>query len=65
MSNAIQSTTSTITGKKRKVKIAGETRKVSVLSSVSCGSKRTIQVSFTDEKGGTRPGDEEGQVLAA
>ena len=55
VSNAIQSTTSNITGKKRKVKISGETRKVSILSSVSCGSKRTIQVSFTDEAGDTRP----------
>jgi hypothetical protein len=55
VSNAISSTTSTITGKKRKVKIKGVTRRVSVLSSVSCGSKRTIQVKFTDEKGDTRP----------
>lgn len=55
ISNAIQSTKSTITGKKRKVKIKGKTRKVSILSSVSCGKKRTIQVSFTDEAGSTVP----------
>jgi len=56
ISNAIETTTSTITGKKRKLKIKGKTRKVSVLSSVSCGkSKRTIQVSFTDENNSTVP----------
>ncbi len=55
ISNAIETTNSTISGKKRKVKIKGKTRKVSILSSVSCGSKRTIQVSFTDEAGSTVP----------
>ena len=38
------------------MKIKGKTRKVSILSSVSCGKrKRTIQVSFTDEEGSTVP----------
>jgi hypothetical protein len=56
ISNAIETTTSTISGRKRKVKIKGKTRKVSILSSVSCGkSKRSIQVSFTDEKNSTVP----------
>ena len=56
LSNAIETTTSTISGKKRKVTIKGKTRRVSILSSVSCGkSKRTIQVSFTDEAGSTVP----------
>jgi hypothetical protein len=55
ISNAIETTNSTISGKKRKVKIKGKTRKVSILSSVSCGKKRTIQVSFTDEAGSTVP----------
>ena len=56
ISNAIETTRSTISGKKRKVKIKGKTRKVSILSSVSCGKKnRTIQVSFTDEAGSTVP----------
>lgn len=56
ISNAIETTRSTVSGRKRKVTIAGKTRRVSVLSSVSCGkTKRTIQVSFTDEKGSTVP----------
>jgi len=55
LSNSIANTTSTITGKKRKVKIAGKTRRVSVLSSVGCGRRRTIQVAFTDEAGSTVP----------
>ena len=55
-SNAISDTKSTISGKKRSVTIKGVTRKVSILSSVACGkSKRTIQVSFTDEKNDTVP----------
>ena len=54
ISNAIETTNSTISGKTRKVKIKGKTRKVSILSSVKCGKrKRTIQVSFTDEKNST------------
>lgn len=56
ISNAIETTTSTISGRKRKVKIKGVTRRVSILSSVSCGKrKRTIQVSFTDENNSTVP----------
>ena len=56
ISNAIETTNSTISGRKRKVKIKGKTRRVSILSSVACGkSKRTIQVSFTDEAGSTVP----------
>jgi hypothetical protein len=54
ISNAIETTNSTISGKARKVKIKGKTRKVSILSSVKCGKKnRTIQVAFTDEKNST------------
>jgi hypothetical protein len=54
VSNAIETTRSTISGRKRNVTIGGKTRKVSVLSSVSCGKrKRTIQVAFTDEKNST------------
>lgn len=56
VSNAIETTRSTISGKKRKVTIKGKTRRVSVLSSVSCGKKRrTIQVAFTDENNSTVP----------
>ena len=56
VSNSIASTTSTISGKKRKVKISGKTRRVSILSSVKCkGKNRTIQVAFTDEKNSTVP----------
>lgn len=49
--NSVNSTKSTISGKKRKVKIKGKSRKVSILSSIKCArrNKRTIQVAFTDE----------------
>jgi len=56
VTNSITNVSSTITGKKRKVRIAGKIRRVSVLSSVRCkGKKRVIQVSFTDEKNSTVP----------
>ena len=46
--NSVSVVNSNITGKKRKVKIKGKTRRVSILSSTSCGKRRTIQVTFTD-----------------
>ena len=54
LDNAVVSTASTINGKTRNVKIKGKSRKVSLLSSVKCASKRTISVDFTDETGDKR-----------
>jgi len=54
ISNAIETTRSTISGRKRRVRIKGVTRRVSILSSVTCGRRnRTIQVAFTDENNST------------
>jgi hypothetical protein len=54
ISNAIETTRSTISGRKRRVRIKGVTRRVSILSSTSCGRRnRIIQVAFTDENNST------------
>jgi hypothetical protein len=53
--NSVSQVKSSITGKKRKVKVKGVTRRVSILSSVACGKKRTISVTFTDLKNDSVP----------
>jgi hypothetical protein len=57
LDNSVANVASTISSKTTKVKIKGEKRKVSILSSVGCpkSGKRTIQVQFTDEKNNTVP----------
>ena len=55
VNNSVSVVKSSISGKKRKVKIKGVTRKVSILSSIACGNKRTIKVTFTDLKGDSVP----------
>ena len=51
---SVSSVSSTISSKKRKVKIGKKKRKVSVLSSVACkGKHRDISVDFTDETNNT------------
>jgi hypothetical protein len=53
--NSVSQVKSSITGKKRKVKIKGVTRRVSILSSIACGKRRTISVTFTDLSGRSVP----------
>jgi hypothetical protein len=53
--NSVSVVKSSITGKKRSLKIKGVTRKVSILSSIACGKKRTISVTFTDLLGDAVP----------
>ena len=49
--NSVASVSSTVSGKTRRVRIRRKLRRVSILSSVGCGARRTISVVFTDEAG--------------